>query len=43
MCFMEGQGVDGHVGDVFFGFLVFTFFQDGLKYVLTQGDFRAVL
>ena len=31
MCFMEGQGVDGHVGDDFL-FLVFIFFHDGLKW-----------
>ena len=29
MCFMEGQGVDGHVVDDFF---VFFFFHDGLKW-----------
>ena len=28
MCFMEGQGVDGHDGDVF----LFIFFNDGLKW-----------
>ena len=26
MCFMEGQGVDGHVGDDIFFFFVFIFF-----------------
>ena len=30
-CFMEGQGVDGHVGDDFVCFL-FVFFHDGLKW-----------
>ena len=34
MCFMEGQGVDGHVGDDFFVFFVFIFFHDGLKWCL---------
>ena len=28
MCFMEGQGVDGHVGDDF----LCIFFHDGLKW-----------
>ena len=31
MCFMEGQGVDGHVGDDFL-FFVFIFFHDGLEW-----------
>ena len=31
MCFMEGQGVDGHVGDDFLCCFLFIFFHDGLK------------
>ena len=31
MCFMEGQGVDGLVGDVFCVVFLF-FFHDGLKW-----------
>ena len=41
MCFMEGQGVDGHVGD---DFCVFVFiFSRWFEMVLTQCDSRAVL
>ena len=32
MCFMEGQGVDGHVGDDFLCCFMFIFFHDGLKW-----------
>ena len=32
MCFMQGQGVDGHVGDAFFVVFVLIFFHDGLKW-----------
>ena len=32
MCFMEGQGVDGHVGDVFLCCFMFIFFHDGMKW-----------
>ena len=39
MLFMEGQGVDGHVGDDFFVYLLPRWFE----IVLTQSDFRAVL
>ena len=38
MCFMEGQGVDGHVGDDCLCFCVYL-----LTMVLTQCDSRAVL
>ena len=31
MCFMEGQGVDGH-GDDFLCCFMFIFFDDGLKW-----------
>ena len=42
MCFMEGQGVDGHVGDVFCVFRVYLL-PRWFEMVLTQCDFRAVL
>ena len=32
MCFMVGQGVDGHVGDDFLGCFTLIFFHDGLKW-----------
>ena len=31
MCFMEGHGVDGHVGDDFLCSFVFIFFHDGFE------------
>ena len=34
--FMEGQGVDGHVGDDFLCFFVFIFFHDGSNVVDKQ-------
>ena len=43
MCFMEGQGVDGHVGDDFWVFFMFIFYQRWSEMVLTQSDSRAVL
>ena len=42
MCFMEGQGVDGHVGDDFCVFCVYLL-PRWFEMVLTQCDFRAVL
>ena len=39
MCFMEGQGVDGHVRDDFFVYLLPRWFE----MVLTQCDSRALL
>ena len=41
MCFMEGQGVDGHVGDDFF--VLFYVLPRRFEMVLTQCDSRAVL
>ena len=32
MCFMEGQGVDGHVGDEFLCCFMSIFFHDGPKW-----------
>ena len=43
MCFMEGQGVDGHVGEDFCVFFVFIFFHDGLKLCSHNVIFRALL
>ena len=43
MCVMEGQGVDGNVGDDFLCFFVFIFFHEWFEMVLAQCDFRAVL
>ena len=40
MCFMEGQGVDGHVGDDFLCF--FYLLPRWEEMVLTQCDSRAV-
>ena len=31
MCFVEGQGVDGHMGDDFLCCFMFIFFHEGLK------------
>ena len=42
MCFMEGQGVDGHVGDDFLCFCVYLL-PRWFEMVLTHCDFRAVL
>ena len=42
MCFMEGQDVDGHVGDDFLLFY-FCLLPRWFEMVLTQCDSRAVL
>ena len=43
MCFMEGQGVDGHVGDDFFVLFYVYLLPRWFEMVLTQCDLRAVL
>ena len=43
MCFMEGQGVDGHVGDVFCVVFCVYLLPRWFEMVLTQCDSRAVL
>ena len=44
MCFMEGQGVDGHVGDDFLSSRFFVYLLPRwFEMVLAQCDSRAVL